>query len=88
MSPEIANRHDEIEREQHDRDRNGNDDGDMPFRRPGVAEHDRRKRDEDGRAAESQLSEERAPVDRGVLRPDELRDAQHEQQVRDHGTGE
>jgi hypothetical protein len=83
MAAQVPERDREVERQQDDGERDRGDDGGVPLGRARVAEHDRRQHDGDRGRAEPELRQERAPVDLDAVRPDDLGDAEDEQEVRD-----
>ena len=78
----------EIEEQEHDRHRHRGDHDGMPFGCPRVAERGRERERDDCDSDEPELHEQRAAIDPRAVRADDLGDAVHEEQVRDHAPRE
>ena len=87
MPAQVAARDREVEGEQRDRDGDRRERSDVSLRRSRVSDDHRRDKEEHSRADEAELRKERSPVE-ALLRPDRLRDSEHEQEIRDHAAGE
>jgi len=88
VAAQVAAGEREIQHEEQDGHRDRRDDGGVPLGVAGVAEDDRHERDEHGGSAEPEMREQRPAVELRLVRPDDLGDAEDEQDVRDHAAGE
>jgi hypothetical protein len=82
VAPQIASGDHQIDGEQYDRDGHGCDDARV-MRVPRPAEDDRGRGNRDRPGAQTDLCEQRTPVKLAAVLADELRDAEHEQEVGD-----